>query len=135
MFWTAAIAAMSRLSPCRRSDTARSVSASVRCSPASPAPTAPRAGLRREPTPCPATVAKLTVLLVRGRTIRLVTVAAEGGHTSAWAGPALVTGRMQSSGPRSAMAIDTPHRTATADAAAVVARLREQGVDVVRVSY
>jgi glutamine synthetase len=33
------------------------------------------------------------------------------------------------------MAIDTPRRTATADAAAVVARLREQGVDVVRVSY
>jgi glutamine synthetase len=33
------------------------------------------------------------------------------------------------------MAIDTPPRTTTTDAHAVVARLREQGVDVVRVSY
>src|SRR3954462_4878800 len=33
------------------------------------------------------------------------------------------------------MAIDTPSRTASTDAAAVAVQLREQGVDVVRVSY
>src|SRR4051794_1516777 len=66
MFWTAAMAAMSRLSPCSRSETARSVSPRVRCSPASPGP---GAGLRRGPTPCPAMAEKLTVLLVRSRTI------------------------------------------------------------------